>query len=174
VLEVLGDPGRIVHVGRRSTGDTARIMSGLTGVPGASGSRACVLSCCHSCRLGDLYAQVGQCPFQQAGDVHLGDAEAVADLPRSGPPPTRWYTAMTIPAGRARSGTRLYGRSTPGPQAHQLGLSAWELACHAFPAAIFAGQGVFVVPVDDELMLETGPCGQLHARPMFFNRKERL
>ena len=131
MLEVLGDPGRIVLVGRRSTGDTARIMSGLTGVPGASGSRAC-------------------------------------------PPRTRWYTAMTIPAGRARSGTRLYGRSTPGPQAHQLGLSAWELACHAFPAAIFAGQGVFVVPVDDELMLETGPCGQLHARPMFFNRKERL
>lgn len=66
------------------------------------------------------------------------------------------------------AGPRLVRRLT------NLELSAWEPVCHAFPATIFAGQGVFVVPVDDELMLEVGPGGQLHARPMFSTRKERL
>lgn len=32
------------------------------------------------CRFGDLCAEVGQCPVQQAGYVHLGDSQAVADL----------------------------------------------------------------------------------------------
>jgi hypothetical protein len=66
------------------------------------------------------------------------------------------------------AGPRLVRRLT------NLGLSAWESACHAFPAVIFEGQGMFVVPVDDELMLETGPYGQLRTRPMFSTRKERL
>ena len=49
------------------------------GMPGASASRACGLSC-HS-GLVICAAEVGQGPVQQAGDVHLGDAEAGADLP---------------------------------------------------------------------------------------------
>jgi len=28
-------------------------------------------------------------------------------------------------------------------------LSAWELACHALPTTVFAGQGLFALPVDD-------------------------
>ena len=35
---------------------------------------------CRFRRSVDLGAQVGEGPVQQAGDVHLGDAEAVADL----------------------------------------------------------------------------------------------
>jgi hypothetical protein len=30
-----------------------------------------------------------------------------------------------------------------------VGLSAWELACHAFLSTVFAGQGLFALPVDD-------------------------
>jgi hypothetical protein len=29
------------------------------------------------------------------------------------------------------------------------GLSAWELACRAFPTTVLAGQGLFTLPVDD-------------------------
>jgi len=32
---------------------------------------------------------------------------------------------------------------------HDVALSAWELACHTFPTTVFAGQGLFVLSVDD-------------------------
>jgi hypothetical protein len=37
--------------------------------------------------------------------------------------------------------------STSGPQIAYLGLSAWELACHALPTTVFAAQGLFALSV---------------------------
>ena len=45
----------------------------------------------------------------------------------------------------ARTVVRVDRWSTPGPQILNLGLSAWELACHALLTTVFAAQMLFAL-----------------------------
>jgi hypothetical protein len=56
------------------------------------------------------------------------------------------YPTTSLPA---RTIVRVGHWSTSGPQILNIGLSGWELACHTFPTTVFAGQGLFVLSVDD-------------------------
>jgi hypothetical protein len=95
--------------------------------------------------------------FAVRSQVGVGICEGRQLTAPEGSWPTAWLPARTV--------VRVGHWSTSGPQIPNVGLSAWELDCHAFPTTAFAAQRLFALSVSARYRpSQTVPSGTQRAR----------